>query len=114
MKEVLGSTKNYGILYTFLLLFISFLVLPQEAKASRKALAVTGVVLGATALGVAGYTLYRQRNPRRDYYDSGYYNRNNRVGFYQPVRSSCNRRAPIRYYNQPRYSNVNYYDRYYY
>lgn len=109
MKEAFSSKKNYGIFYTLLLLFTSFLVAPQEAKAGRDALAITGVALGATALGVVGYNLYRQRNQRRNYYDSGYYNR---TSYYQPVRSSCNRRAPVRYYNQPRYSNTNYYDNY--
>jgi hypothetical protein len=51
---------------------------PQSANAdAKKALIITGVALGGTALAVAGYNAYRNRQVRQQYEDYGYRNTNN-------------------------------------
>ena len=73
------------------LIFLSALALmlpmitPYKAQAGN-GLAVTGVVLGASALALAGYNTYQIRRSNR-YYDQ-------RGGYYQPV--AYNRRRPCR------------------
>jgi hypothetical protein len=105
MKNLLSTAKKNFVIYTCMaMMLISTSFIPLEAKASRGA-AITGVVLGATALGVAGYTLYRTRNPRRYYYDDQPRRYQRPVGY-----RGYNRRP---YYHGPRYQNVRYYDHHY-
>jgi hypothetical protein len=99
--------KKFTIIFlSAALLLTSFI--SSEAKARGNALAITGVVLGGTALGVVGYNAYRNSRYYRDNrrYNHGY---NNNVGYYP---TSYNRRPCQRnnyrnsYYSNSRYQNA--------
>lgn len=84
--------KKLGLVLSFaMLLFSMSFANPAQARVTDRGLAVTGVVLGGTALGLAGYNYYQNRR-FRNHPAYGYgYRRPVRyvqpVGYYQPVRN---------------------------
>jgi hypothetical protein len=86
--------KKLVLIFSFATLFLALPFVPSaQARITPKGLAVTGVVLGGTALGVAGYNYYRNHrtyNNRRSNYGYGYNNGYRQDAYY-----------PVNYYNGP-------------
>lgn len=104
--------KKTTIAFSLLLLFLVLPFLkPQSANAdAKKTLIITGVALGGTALAVAGYNAYRNRQVRQQYEDYGYRNTNNN-GRYSSRRPCQNqRRYQNTSYGNQRYNNQGYPD----
>lgn len=113
IKQLFRSVRltKIGAILGLTILVSALAIVPEtQARVTPKGLAITGLVLGGTALGVAGYNAYRNRQFRRRYQDR-YFERDR--GF-RPASSRRFRNRNCRRY-QPRYTDSYYYhDDYYY
>lgn len=70
-------TKKIALLFSLAVLVCTFAHAPEAKAGPGKAIAITGLVLGGSALGLAAYNTYQNRRYRND----GYYDQRRNVGY---------------------------------